>query len=105
MKFPITRVELQSYDDAKLAYERKMEEVHNRIDQIILHICKDFERNASSNLKAKQYVCRNHRQHCMNLGLTDKESYSLLLEKLQATFVDCTFIEDPLKTYLIIGWE
>lgn len=103
MKFPITKESLQGFNYAKEVEEQAEETIQKEIASVIQTLCKDFTMNLCANsgrndaVREKRYVWRNLPRVA--------RFYDKFIEKLGDVFVDCNFIVDPLKTYLIIDWS
>jgi len=112
MKFPITREELQSFDNVQERERIKDEEIQKMLDLMLDGFCKEFVKSMPSNSTGKQFVWRKlHQTRGFTICIQGVHSQIMgdylpvFIEKLNATFIGCNIIIDPLKTYLIIDWS
>ena len=87
-----------AFDLVKVKEEREEEEIQKRFALVLEHLCKEFERCMSANIREKKFVWRNIHQ-------IEARYLSRFIEKLKETFIGCDIIVDPLKTYIIIDWS
>ena len=118
MKFPITREELQSYNNSSIMQQRIEENVNMKISEIIKNICDDFEQNLQNNLNEKKFVWYWDKGYGINQiiryswgtdGLSESTTYieckkNYFMERLRELFIGCNIITDPLQTYIMIDW-
>jgi len=116
MKFPITREELQSYNNSSIIQQRIDENINIKISEIIKNICDDFEKNLPNNLNEKKFVWYGNIDKIIqyNLGsgtyvLSKSTTYiqskkNDFMNKLRELFIGCNIISDPLQTYIMIDW-
>jgi len=122
MKFPITREELQSYNNSSIMQQKIEENINMKISEIIKRICDDFERNLPNNLNEKKFVWYwengnnidklvHYSWRSSGYGpdptaikiYTENKKHSFM-ESLRELFIGCNIIIDPLQTYIIIDW-
>jgi len=110
MKFPITREELQSYNNSSIIQQR----IDEKISEIIKNICDDFEKNLLNNLNEKKFVWYGNIDKIIQYnwgayGLSKSTTYiqskkNDFMNKLRELFIGCNIISDPLQTYIMIDW-
>jgi hypothetical protein len=99
MKFPITRESLQAFDPVEDRKEVLEEQTQARLNVMVDGLCKSFQHNMPSNVKAKRYVWQ-----CQSFPF-ERVYFPQFIEKLKAIFIGCDVIVDPLQTYIIIDWS
>jgi hypothetical protein len=115
MKFPITREELQSYNNSSIIQQRIEENINIKISEIIKNICDDFERNLPNNINEKKFVWYWERGYGIDQiirkswGACESTTYiqnkkKYFMELLRELFIGCNIIMDPLQTYIMIDW-
>jgi len=103
MKFPITKERLQQFNYAKEMEEQNDEKIQKEITTVIDGICKEITMHMCSN-SGRNDTCREKRYVWRNLSRVAR-FHDTFIQKLGEVFIDCRFIVDPLKTYLIIDWS
>jgi len=116
MKFPISRESLQTFTPKKENEEMNKEMIEK---QIILDLDK-FRKDFKDYMMGYQSDMNGHqvgkdKRFVTHLGgggnlinsrkITKDEYLDIFIEKLKELFIDCDFIMDPLKTYVIIDWS
>ena len=116
MKFPISRESLQTFTPKKENEEMNKEMIEKQIILDLDKFRKDFKAymmgyahmNGHQVEKEKRFVWgfAFHMNNMINGNKITKDEYiNMFIEKLKELFIDCDFIIDPLKTYMIIDWS
>jgi hypothetical protein len=110
MKFPISRESLQTFTRAKEIEEMNKEMIEKQIILDLDKFSKDFKNYMMGYQveKEKRFVWgfAFHMNNMINGNKITKDEYiNMFIEKLKELFIDCDFIMDPLKTYIIIDWS
>jgi hypothetical protein len=120
MKFPISRESLQTFTREKENEEMNKEMIEKQIILDLDKFRKDFKAyimrdNPSRSdygvekVEKKFVFCLTGGTGCSNLierrMITRDEYFNILCERVKELFIDCDFIIDPLKTYMIIDWS
>jgi len=108
MKFPISRESLQTFTREKYYKEMDKEMIEKQINVDLDKFHKDFKNHMTNHMTAfiveKKFVFRFPYGVYSN-KITKDEYLDMFIEKLKELFIDCDFIIDPLKTYVIIDWS
>jgi len=104
MNFPISRESLQTFTREKYYKEMDKEMIEKQINVDLDKFRKDFKNHMIEHLVEKKFVFR-FRYGVYSNKITKDEYLDMFIEKLKELFIDCDFIMDPLKTYVIIDWS
>ena len=113
MKFPITRASLQAFDQNTENVEKKKQCIQRMLDCDITAICNDVATSMpiySLNKKCVWREIQNQRRFrsygvdaSPHIGIDEYLPH--IISKLEATFIGCDIIIDPLKIYIVIDWS
>jgi c-di-AMP phosphodiesterase-like protein len=112
MKFPITREQLQAYDEQKEQEEEAEDALQKGVKRILDQLCIEFK-HAIKKTSTKKFIwyinLENIKRNMTYLCQTNELRFvSCLIQKVRETFIGCDICSNQIDTpyaHLIIDWS